>query len=803
MLNERGLAILKKVVCCLWIGALMGETQTLSQDTLPRRIAFEHFAGDGAKANGRFRWSASEAVEWVSGFQGRAPRFAGEGAGILFSLESEEGKAKWLNLREGSLRFRFRPDWNSGEGTGRYASFCSIGVWTPPPPRIGYWALMMNPKGDQFVFSGQRIGDGETFLTAPVSFQSGRWHDLLLVYSPTETWLYVDGKAYGPGKGVTAVPEDSVCAQYGLWLGNNREGNQPIGGTMDTFEVYEGALSGFVQRKDACALEASVVSAPPSVDLRWNNDGRGTEEVRRRADGEERWTVLSSLILTNRYVDASPELKQGLCYEYSVGQRRLRIAIGPLPPAERRGRVLLLATQKIASQMGNALEQFKLDLVGDGWSVAQRMAPKHHSRWKARYQRRLAEVKSAIVEFHQQSPSERNVVLLIGNVPVPYSGLRAEDGHRQPGDDHRGAWPCDAYYGDVDGVWTDEIVSYTNRSHRSNTNQPGDGKFDLDYLPSSLEVAIGRIDFSNLPGIAGSSLPGRPRSFDKIEAALLQQYFDKNHAYRMGRFRYEKRAAAKSYLPSWSGRNIEINAFRNGCGLFGNRENAVCELDCFMMSSPTLLGFLAGYGGSDSIASGRHRTSLMNRPGYGPKSAFLMLYGSWGADWNLKDSFTKASLANASTGLATMSSLHGQWNLLALGLGKPLATCYLETANEIDRRGRVPRSLSILGDITLRLHVVPPVATLDARRQEGSIELSWTTDQLLQEELGCFIYRSPKLMGPYRRISGLSPVRGQEFIDGNASESEPYYMVRRAAVVRTPVGSYTNLSQGQFIFLQQ
>lgn len=781
----------------------MGESQTLSQDALPRRIAFAHFDGNGAETNGELRWEASEAVEWVSGFQGRAPRFAEEDAGILFRLENEKGRAKWLNLREGSLRFRFRPDWNSGEGTGCYASFCSIGVWTPPPPKIGYWALMMNPKGDQFIFSGQRVGEGETFLTAPISFQSGRWHDLLLVYSPKETWLYVDGKAYGPGKGVSAIPEDSVRAQYGLWIGNNHEGNQPIGGTMDAFEMYEGALSGFAQRKDACALEAVVVSAPPSVELRWNNNGKKAERVRRRVNGEERWTALSSLISTNRYVDASPELKQGLCYDYSVGQRRLRVAIGSLPPAERRGRVLLLATQKIAARMSDALEQFKLDLVGDGWIVAQRTTPEHHSTWKARYQRRLTEVKSAIIEFHQRSPSERNVVLLIGNVPIPYSGLRAEDGHQRPGDDHRGAWPCDAYYGDVDGVWTDEVVSYTNRSHRSNTNQPGDGKFDLDYLPSSLEVAIGRMDFSNLPGIAGSSLPGRPRGSDKIEAALLRRYFDKNHDYRMGRFRYEKRAAAKSYLSPWLGRNIELNAFRNGCGLFGNRENAVCELDCFMMAQPTLLGFLAGYGGSDSIASGRHRTSLMNRPGYGPKSAFLMLYGSWGADWNLKDSFTKAALANASTGLAAMSSLHGQWNLLALGLGEPLATCYLETANEIDRRGRVPRSLSILGDITLRLHIVPPVATLDGRRKEDSIALSWTTDQSLQEELGCFVYRSSKLMGLYRRISGSSPIRGQEFIDSNASDSEPYYMVRRASVMRTPSGIYTNLSQGKFLFMRQ
>ena len=43
-----------------------------------------------------------------------------------------------------------------------------------------------------------------------------------------------------------------------------------------------------------------------------------------------------------------------------------------------------------------------------------------------------------------------------GHVPVPYSGDIVPDGHMP---DHVGAWPCDGFYGDMDGTWTDNAVN--------------------------------------------------------------------------------------------------------------------------------------------------------------------------------------------------------------------------------------------------------------------------------------------------------------------------------------------------------
>src|SRR6185436_10386329 len=83
-----------------------------------------------------------------------------------------------------------------------------------------------------------------------------------------------------------------------------------------------------------------------------------------------------------------------------------------------------------------------------------------------------------------------------------YSGQINPDFHA----DHLGAWPADAYYGDMDGNWTDNSVNYTQTLNTDPvdaarlTNRPGDGKFDQNQFPSAIELEVGRVDLSNMPG---------------------------------------------------------------------------------------------------------------------------------------------------------------------------------------------------------------------------------------------------------------------------------------------------------------
>ena len=532
--------------------------------------------------------------------------------------------------------------------------------------------------------------------------------------------------------------------------------------------------------------------------MSWAATKAQPEHVRRRAFGEKIWSELGFVVSTNRFVDRSPALVEGQAYEYLVGRKRIGVMIGMRPAVEDRGRVLLVIARDAVGKIEDSVAQFTSDLVGDGWRVESVSVPEHDMRRRARYRSRVMGVKSAIEAFHRRAPEKQNVVILIGNVPIPYSGFRAEDGHQKVGDDHRGAWPCDAFYGDMDGRWTDESVNHINLLNRSNTNRPRDGKFDQDYLPSSLELAVSRIDFSNLPGINGKSLPDRPISLNGIEMGLLRRYFEKNHRYRSGEVAFADRGVFKSYLPRGLWKNMDRNAFRNSAALFGSDAQGVLEEDCFLISTPVKWGFIAGYGGRQSLGSGRYQTQLLNEPEFGPKAAFLMLYSSWSGDWNLKDSFTKSMLVKPETGLAVMSSIHGQWMLASMALGDPLASAYLETAEERERGRPVARSMSILGDATLRMDVVPPVGLLSGVATDDWVQLTWSSGVAAENELGCYVYRSASSDGPYRRISGESPVVDRIYVDREPRINERYYMTRRAAVQTTPAGRYVNLSQGRF-----
>jgi hypothetical protein len=106
------------------------------------------------------------------------------------------------------------------------------------------------------------------------------------------------------------------------------------------------------------------------------------------------------------------------------------------------------------------------------------------------------------------------------------------DGHIQS----EGAWPADAYYGDVvGGTWTDqEYLAQRNRGpllYRGTLNFPGDGKFDQNRLDAGRrpELWVGRVDLADLPAFWQSNE-------DPLDAEvrLLRDYLDKLHRYRHG-----------------------------------------------------------------------------------------------------------------------------------------------------------------------------------------------------------------------------------------------------------------------------
>lgn len=279
---------------------------------------------------------------------------------------------------------------------------------------------------------------------------------------------------------------------------------------------------------------------------------------------------------------------------------------------------------------------------------------------------------------------------------------------------------------------------------------------------------------------------------------MTRSYLNKAHFFRFGELPFQRRAVYVNHLPRYIWGNMDHNAFRTGNALFGISAEAIREQDCFLLADPVLWGFMGGYGGQSSVGSGRYQTVHMNQLGAGPRAAFLMFFSSWAADWNLPDAFLKSTLLGDRFGLVAMSSLHGQWQLSSLAVGEPLATAYLETASEMERGRPVSRSLGMLGDITLRMDVIPSVDELSAVKKQNGVELTWRAGERVHDFLGFYVYRRRSGEKSFERVSGEKPLSEPEFMDLGGEIGSDTYMVRAAAIQRTPAGNYINLSQGRF-----
>ena len=567
---------------------------------------------------------------------------------------------------------------------------------------------------------------------------------------------------------------------------------------IDGFEIFNFPLSSVENQFKYFALGAQVANEPLRIHLQWPARKKMAYEVRRRHSSNDLWKSLITDLKGFEMIDASPDLVPGSIYEYQIlpYQRpgitnSIEIA-AYTPPKHYQGKVLLLVDRTHWRNLEAELNRFRSDLQLEGWEVAMAKAPRHVDyRWKPNV-KHIAEVKGLIQEHFGAPVKGLKMAILVGHVPVPYSGYAALDGHARPGDDHRGAWSCDAYYGDLDGIWHDGMVDHINKTHADATNVPGDGKFDEDYLPTRLEVAIGRIDFANLPSLNGAALGERSIRESRMEAELLRQYLKKNHDFRSGEFSFSSETIIKSHLPDNMSQFFNKTAIGNASQWYGHIPGNVRKGDGFLDEGRSLWAFMAGRSGSASFASGIRRTHDFNHPDKGPRAAFLMLYSSWHGDWNVDDGFLRACLAAPDAGLASMSALVGPWHLGSLGRGECLGYGYLQSANQSPRRAT--RALAILGDPTLGNFFTPSVSDVKMRLVDTSRQLNWTLPQLSQEE-GIYVYRFDKDLDRYVLLSRLPPQSTHWTMPGETPNGERF-MVRIGQWIDSASGVFAHLSRG-------
>ena len=102
------------------------------------------------------------------------------------------------------------------------------------------------------------------YLSAPIEWNVGAWHQIVLTYSATNSALYLDGQPATNGPGVTCWPGADALTN-GFFIGSDPTGEAQMHGVMDDLEILAYPLDADTISNDYAAVLPEV-PAPPVVD---------------------------------------------------------------------------------------------------------------------------------------------------------------------------------------------------------------------------------------------------------------------------------------------------------------------------------------------------------------------------------------------------------------------------------------------------------------------------------------------------------------------------------------------------------
>jgi len=788
-------------------------------------------------------------VLMTNSFEGFAPDFCQTGTILRYPCLQGTNITN-IDFRFGAVRFSYQPNWYHGTNTnnpGVPCTLCQVGAWKLSITANGRWLVFESPTACGGTNENLRVPlprAGET----PFGYRTN-W-EIVLNYSPGGCLLLLNGKkldtGYGEvGWGTETNPSASDLA-LGLHIGCSPGGTNPAQGVIDEFETFNwpvGAVvptmcdTPFARLWDAEERRSQVlVAAAPAnsnqIDLRSMRGFEGDPQqcptnyvLHRRQWGATNWDLVTTNLITDHYSDtgATP----GLMYEYRVN----RLANSPTTaaalranPMHCRGKALVLVDTNVEPYIGAELAQFREDLRLDGWVVPENdtIMPRHadfdtnQGYTLAGYTNDLKRVKTRI-----QQESGLDVVVLVGHITIPYSGDAAEDGHLGCGA-HEGAWPADLWYGDLDGDWTDN--QNTNTCYQPLANTSGDWKLDQNEFPTNsngvrkLEVAVGRIDFANMPAFIGASWLSNATDTASTERALIKNYFQKARWWRS-----KQTTVTDTWRQFIQNPNFDdlvqaprsLEAHLNGNLAAENRPfDDVFATAAQYGGHSYLWGIHGASGWPDSISnedtSGtkwRYAWQLAYTE-YEPQVAFYLLSGSWIGDWNwcswpsATNGFLRACLSTPHYGLAALWAFEknqphtGPWKLDRLGLGLHIGAALQDTISA--NASQSCRALFILGDPTLAGYIVAPPTNLGAVKTNGGWQVSLSWNGSSEATDGYYAYRGTNVETAIANRLGWVVSGTTNFLDTTipTGQTNDYvYLVRAATLTTSGGGSFTNLSR--------
>ncbi len=526
-------------------------------------------------------------------------------------------------------------------------------------------------------------------------------------------------------------------------------------------------------------VQASVQNNPPAIQLTWNQDFNASEVfIYKRTYGEKNWGAPISTLPGSSESFYDIQVQEGVVYEYQV-ERKYGIGgnilgHGYITSAvefegfEFRGKQLIIVENNLLNALQAEIEQYRLDQILSGYEPLVFGVDQTSS---------VEDIKNLILE--ETDDPDHTAVWILGDVAVPYSGNVFPDGIPQ----HKGAWPCDGYYGELDGTWTDNSVFITLNDDRQD-NIPADGKFDQSFFPSDVDLPVSRVDFSNLSENFDQEIEWTRAYLQKVfqfkreelsanKSCILQDQFDfVTEAFAQNAWKNVSPLTEASPIEEGSMKEALLEdsyliAYGNGTGTFDNCEGVI--------STPEFL--------ADSLAAN-----------------IYIMYGSYFGDWDSPDNLLMASLVNGN-GLLSVWAGRPHWQIHSMGMGYPVGNSLVRTQNNVStdyQSGLSAREIhiSLLGDPTLSLYPRKPITGLNYVEQNGDISLSWEpydAPNILAYHIYAVSDNSLEFLGE------VSPNENTFLVECVPFELPVDYVVRAKLLEITPSGSFHNYSLGASI----
>ena len=548
-------------------------------------------------------------------------------------------------------------------------------------------------------------------------------------------------------------------------------------------------------------MSASHNAGLNNISIQWKTTDADFFQISRKLASTTTWgspltTVVGSI---SSYTDTNVEKHK--LYEYRVSKIKGNAvrAIGyvsagiQLELSHYRKNILLLVDSSTFFGIdSNQWNQLKTDYYMDGYGVSFKLISEYA---------KPPQIKSVIQAWYNQSKSLNMQCLLMGRVPVAYSGLMEANTINLPPDahpDHGGAWPTDLYYAEMDGSWTDNGTMTAGITRVPNQNNPGDGKFDQHFIPNAIDIQIGRIDFRLL------------NAQNKTDIALVANYLRKLHAFKAGNVQVPMKAFISdnfNYLggemPMRSGwNNASCIVGSNNITSSGNYFDS-CKKNAYIFSDVMGGGSFSSCGGVGN--SVQFTDSIL--------SVFNVMFGSYFGDWYTQDNLLRSSLASKGLTLTNVWAHRPHWYFHQFAMGQQIGQSVIKAQNNLSDFSLATSyignfggtyldqriSMNLMGDPTLRIHYFKGVSNLNASllNSNTQVQLSWDASTE-PNVLGYHVYRTNAYGKAYYPITN-SPITGLSFTDVNPYAGNNYYVVKAIKIENSNCGSYFNSSLGQMI----